>query len=490
MSYAHNDDTPLPGMSRGWVTTFFGNLERELQIKSGDKQLPVFHDSILLANQQVTPTLLEAVGASRTLVLFLSPSYLKSSWCQQELISFLSARPSSRNKESVFIVEIEPVARELWHPRLRELTQLKLYSMEGDRSVRMGYPSPKVEEGTPYWSRINELAHLIVKQLAASGGTSGSLYPAAPALAGVRPLVWVAEPTEDLFEEWNQLVSALRQAGYDVAPASPESYDRSSRQAFESAVSRDLAAAKLFVQVLGRSGGRRPTASDPSWTSIQAALAAQASIAGAPPFLQWRSAEIDPIQVADEKQQALLMDAIASGLEEFRKLVVTTADKVAEQMAQPVSVAPVADRGGGDRLGESLAICVSSIEEDESLSSSVATMIESLGHSALVSSTSHRNGTAGIPSLQALNNVIGESEGVVIIYGKATLDWVNSQYMYARKVLNRRQVVWGAVLDFPPADKPPPKVYDRNLLLLDCREGVTRDQIASFVDALGRPKHV
>ncbi len=68
-------------------------------------------DHDLAKNDIVLLTLVEKVRLSRTLVLFISPSYQHSKWCQSELITFLANNAATKNKESVFIVELEPVDR-------------------------------------------------------------------------------------------------------------------------------------------------------------------------------------------------------------------------------------------------------------------------------------------------------------------------------------------------------------------------------------------
>ncbi|KMQ77535.1 hypothetical protein BPMI_01402 [Candidatus Burkholderia pumila] len=166
---------------------------------------------------------------------------------------------------------------------------MKLYRKdEGDEkpAFRFGYPVPRMEEGTPYWESVNELAHLIVQHLKLLDPdrfqfkAADPLLPPAATSAGVasvvqsgRTKVWLAEPTDD--HEWEHVARALRQADCDVLPASCETYDRFSAQAFEQAVEKDLKAYSLFVQLLGKREGHRPQEGLPSFTRMQAEHAAR-----------------------------------------------------------------------------------------------------------------------------------------------------------------------------------------------------------------------
>ncbi|MBK8318513.1 MAG: toll/interleukin-1 receptor domain-containing protein [Betaproteobacteria bacterium] len=89
ISYAHLDDDSPTGREDGWVTTLKHWLETALKTPLGRKP-DIWMDYQLVANAQVTPTLLEEVRGCRALVLVLSPGYQNSEWCQRELINFLA----------------------------------------------------------------------------------------------------------------------------------------------------------------------------------------------------------------------------------------------------------------------------------------------------------------------------------------------------------------------------------------------------------------
>jgi len=89
-------------------------------------------------------------------------------------------------------------------------------------------------------------------------------------------------------------------------------------------------------------------------------------------------------------------------------------------------------------------------------------------------------------------SVLSESSGLVVVYGQAPPSWVQTQVQAAKRTLAQaRKGLWGALLDLPPVDKPDHGMRMRNLMLLDCRGGLTSDPLARFVGALrGGDAHV
>ncbi len=106
ISYAHADDEIQLGAEAGWVTTFVDELKKLLRRKLGGNGASVWMDHQLAANEQVTVTLMGSVARSRTIVLFMSPGYSMSDWCQKEIGCFLETNRATKNKENVFIVDL------------------------------------------------------------------------------------------------------------------------------------------------------------------------------------------------------------------------------------------------------------------------------------------------------------------------------------------------------------------------------------------------
>lgn len=181
VSYAHADDKVPAGARNGWVTTLVGQLKLVLQRKLGGTGAQVWMDHALAANQPLTATLRDRVSRSRTMLIVLSPGYVKSTWCQRELCDFVTAAQARGEAENIFAVELEPIDRDsqasLLPAPIRELVPIAFWERDGDDEPRLaGYPTPKADEYSKYWKLVNRLAGQLARRLARA-------LPAAPAPA-------------------------------------------------------------------------------------------------------------------------------------------------------------------------------------------------------------------------------------------------------------------------------------------------------------------
>jgi len=484
ISYAHIDNEPCRKGCAGWVSTFVDNLRREVSKKLG-RRPSIWDDRGLEPNERVTDTLMFQIAASRTLVMFMSPSYWNSYWCKKELVTFLNQNAAIKNKESVFIIELQPVDRDDWHHRLRELTPVRMYDLKAgtDEALQLGHPVPDPESDRDYWAGVNQVAHLLAKHLKAfrtqeeAGAIAGEM-----ASAGSSSMIWIAEPTDDLIGNWRSLMDALLQAGIAIKPVGPDCYERGSESAFERSVKADLANAQMLVQLLGPHAGRKPKEGDVTFTALQWTLARELAKTRQIPFLQWRSHDFTLESVADESHRELLKGAIACGFEEFRQRVLVA---VRDLIKPPETPSPKIGNAG-----DSLAICINANKTDRDLGDRVRDMLVDLGADALTAPSEPIPGQSPTDFNAQLDEVLTGSEGVIIVYGQTTPAWVQAQYVRARKAqAQQRKGLWGALLDGPPREKPGHGVAARNLMMLDCRDGPQQSHIEQFVNALRESSH-
>jgi hypothetical protein len=488
ISYAHADDDPPEGAKFGWVTTLVEELKKILRRKLGGPGASVWMDWQLTANDQVTGTLVDTVRRSRTLVLFLSPGYMRSAWCRQELGDFLERHQTHKGRESVFIVELDHTDRDTWHPRLKELTPIRFFKVGPDGiPLLAGFPVPKPDQEDLYWQNLNKLAYLVANHLRSaprltepqSPGTDESARnppSAASSGIGIKAIVWVAEPTDDLIDQWDLLAEGIRQTGAEIRPLGVDTYPRGSEAAFLDQLRPDLEQAHLFVQLLGQAPGRRPKDGALSFTALQSALAGETAAQNQLPFLRWRSAEVKLESILDDNYRQLLTGAIASGFEEFRHRVLMAIEHLRQ-------APPAAGRPG--RADDPLAICISAHKTDRDLGLRIRDILVDLGADALAAPEAPAQNQKPTEFNAQLDEVMSGSQGVIIVYGQTPPVWVQAQYIRARKALaQRRGGIWGAVLDGPPSEKPEHGIAGRNLMMLDCREGPQRPHLERFIDAL------
>lgn len=482
VSYAHRDDQPPEGARYGWVTTFVEGLKKRLGQQLG-KDPDVWMDHLLLENSQVDATLREKIRSSRTIVVFMSPSYLNSGWCKREIGEFLTVNRAHKNKESVFIVEIDETARENWHERLQALTPLALYekSLSGATS-RLGDPNPPHDANNAYWKQMNELAHLVKSQLAhIKTTTDQAAQPSAAPNSVIQadtthpkvPTVWIAQPTQDLRRDWDSLAGAIRQRGARVLPMGSNTYPYSTVDAFRHAVERDLADADLLIQLLGPEVGTLVGDSSANANYLQALLAKTRIETGGGRFLQWRPVDLKLDAIADAKHRELLQGTTACGISQFTRQTLEWLDALMRPAAQPLA-------------GETgaLSLCISAGPKDTAFAEDIAGIVTELGHTPFP-----------IPAVPApeqkvdeynahIRALVGEVDGVILAHGQESASWIQLRRVQITKALIQRRKTWGAFLDGPPPDKPTVPCHGPGLIYLDCRDGSIREPIQRFIGTL------
>lgn len=483
VSYAHADDDAPYGVAYGWVTTFVEELKKILHRKLGNKNASVWMDHVLAANDIVDQELVDKVKASRILVMFLSPGYLKSTWCSRELGLFLEKNLACKNKESVFIVELEPQPRDKWHPRLQALTPIPLYKLDlQEQAHLLGYPTPPTDGDNPYWIHLNSLAASISIFLEQSSPptTIEKVEPIAttPQTTASPPLVWVAQPPFQFTQEWLLITEALKQRGVRVLPSTPDIYPRDSAGRLREAVQTDIREAILLVQLFGEDPGMPLEGGQGTITTIQASIAQlQCQCKSQLRYMRWRRPEIQLEKIQDVTYQELLRGTMACGFEQFRQSVL---DAVNMLLAPPpVRQAPQ------PQAQDSLMICVSGGPKDADLCQNVSEIISNLGHTALTIQAAPEPDQSPSEYRLQFEETLAAVEGIILVYGREASSWVLAKYPQVKKAMDgqgRRSVK--GLLDGPPPGKPGVGLAGKDIVRLDCREGVNSQHIESYLEKL------
>jgi hypothetical protein len=397
-------------------------------------------------------------------------------WCQAEINGFLEENSAHKNKESVFVVAMDETNREDWPPRVQELTPIELFK----RSLRgaielLGYPNPPAESGSVYWTKLNELAHLIVKHLEQLGTVSRT---AASSAQRILPAVWIAQPTDDLHTEWELLASAIRQHGADIRPRGHSTYSRSDISAFRSSVEADISGAVLLVQLLSATPGYTFAQGAGNTNSIQSVLARlHIEMSSGITFLKWRSQEIDLEYIADTHHKELLQGTIACAFEQFRQQVVSILD----QLMRPKTVHAQPSFIGA----EALSLCITGGPKDTALSNEVAKIVEDLGHIPFVAPPAPDHDQSPTDYRVLVEEMFSDANGVILVHGDESELWFRSRHAQVRKVLApTRRGIWGALLDGPPPTKALLHCADPAVVTLDCRQGIRPKPIQRFINRL------
>lgn len=464
ISYAHVDDELLPGAELGWVTTLEKGLRTRLAQQLGRKDaFSLWMDPQLARHQGVTPQILEILQRTAILVVILSPGYVASEWCRREKDTFLKllsdrARAGSR----VFVVERDRVEPSTRPPELAELTGYRFWvtDREGQAPRILGVPKPSPNDER-YYDKLTDLSYDLANELRAL--KTNSETPAIRAeVADNRPKVFLAQATDDLDPVRDEVGRYLDQAGVRVLPETFYSLEPSQ---FREAVCRDLEQCELFVQLLSEVPGKRPPALPQGYAALQWE---QAQAAGKH-ILQWRRPELDPSTIADPVQRAILEreTVLAVGIEEFKS-------RVKERTFYQPPAAPE------QRINAFVFVNMESTDRD--LAQGVCEQLDSYGIDYVMPSWT------GDPAevRKDLEQNLMDCDGMIVIYGSTTVNWVREQLRQSRKTLTMRNrpVHAIAVYEGPPGDKEPLNLKLHNMQILNCRNCLSQTAMESFLARL------
>jgi hypothetical protein len=318
ISYAHADNEPDGEDEAGWVSTFRKRLVPLIQ--SGlEEDIEVFFDERELRSYNTIESILNEVRRSALFVIVGSPNWVRPGrWCQQELTAFIGHRP---DPSRIFIAEYEPPHPGLGYPPAVPNNE-RLFFWSDDNRPKVPVP---LKSGDPtYEFTIRKLARDIRERIL----EIGSKAPAQSASAPRTHSVFLAHPTADVEEEYEELRDSLMGQNVEVLPRGPRpcSADELSRQLRDS-----LPMANVFVQLLGRRKARPLEGSEVSPTLQQAQAARNAGI----PTFSWRPDDVDPHKNPDEEYKELLLTAQNGTPTELAQAIMDELKKIAVKVEAP-----------------------------------------------------------------------------------------------------------------------------------------------------------
>ena len=186
VSYAHGPEghrrysDQQPNLLSGWTHRFVDDLKAMVELNlgqysEGDSGVNFFLDPDLEGSGSLTENLKEKVKGSALFLAVMSPFYLKSTWCTDEIGWFRSGgaedSPELGRLGRIFVARIVPTDHDSWPDCLKdELGKAvwgHFFHPKGDRSqpiVPFGWPCP--DKGVKeYWSEIIRLANEMTAKL-------------------------------------------------------------------------------------------------------------------------------------------------------------------------------------------------------------------------------------------------------------------------------------------------------------------------------------
>jgi hypothetical protein len=456
VSYAHVDDQPLHDDDDGWVTRFKKCLEMELGRKLGRSDAyALWMDHQLRGGQPITPEILEKVQRSAMLLVVLSASYVESEWCRRELDAFAGV-PEGRARP-VFVVELDPETESL--SPLADLKRSEFWTP--DTKTRTPRILGKLKPDQAYFAAVEDLVREIVDKLKQMRrAESRSAAPAPPVSNGS---VFLAEVTDDLDEQRNNVRRYLDQAGIAVLPKSGFSFHP---EAFRQTVREGLSAADLFVQLLSAVPGKRPPDLPEGYAKCQLQLA----LLLGKPVLQWRSPMLDISTVGDSVQRTLL-DAPtvrAEGIEDFKREIRRRLDDQLKPPPQTVAAGAFVfvdmdstDRPLAEQLCDILSLC-------------------GAGYQLPTEDRDPRK------FRKDLRDKLMECNALILIYGTTTRSWVDGHLRELQRILTcRPNPLRGlALIEGPPDPKDRLSIMLPKMKVINCRGGVNESEVRKFLESL------
>jgi hypothetical protein len=397
----------------------------------------IYFDSRSLEGHQVLTEILDNVRRSAVFVPILSPSYINRRWTKDELDAFVAAESASR---VIFTIERLPLDSEGEYPQsLRERKRSQFwYRTEDSGVVDILTPNLRPER---FFGAITDVVDHMARQLRALKGNGGlgsvttGEGPRDEVVTPEGPPVLLAQVTEDIDEQRDQVRRHLEQFNIPVLPASL--YPQGGED-FQKAFQSDLEKAALFVQLLGPVAGRRP----PDLPQGYAQAQFDAAKAKGVPMMLWRRPDLDvgtltaphAALVAGPQVQAMSLQAFKADI--VRKI----------QTPPPPPPAPPSAKGSG-------TIFINAAASDIELASQLEDDFVKQGCTVLLPVL---EGPAE-EILKDLSENMIDCDALVLVYGNAENMWVRSQLKLYNKLKPKRAenncVV--VICNAPPGPKAP-----------------------------------
>ena len=311
VSYAHFDNEPDTQEIR-WVSRFQADLKVALRQRLGVDP-DIFFDNRSLQNQFLEELTQNARGAA-AFIAIMSPSYMKRPWTIKELEAFDATNP---DQNRLVPVELLPVLESECHPRLLQVKRAPFYwkdPLEEDVALKL---TPKFNPDK-YEQRLQGLAHRMEALLRSIRDQSPKPVDAQGPLTG--ETILLAQVTNDLYDERDQVVAYLNQFGAKILP---EADYKQGGPEFAEAFNADLAQSGMFVQLLGPYRSNRPPdllAEGATEPTSYAQFQHDSAKAAGKPVLQWRRPDINPATITHWDKRLLDgPDVLVMGLQEFMK---------------------------------------------------------------------------------------------------------------------------------------------------------------------------
>jgi hypothetical protein len=218
----------LSSWTRAFVDTLASHLDVLLGTKDPQRRVHIWMDPALEGNQPLSNSLKAKIQGSALLLVVMSPFYLQSKWCGDELHWFAEKWREVGGR--IFVVRAFHTDEAAWPDRLRpDGNSLPGYLFHGaseSDTFPLGWPQPDPTDH-PYWEQLKRLAHEVAAQLKVLQFIDDHPPPDSAGAVAVRPSVGRAVFLGYMHDSLQDLRADLRErlnrVGLQVLP--PEQDD-------------------------------------------------------------------------------------------------------------------------------------------------------------------------------------------------------------------------------------------------------------------------
>jgi len=483
VSYATADD------QHGWVTEFVNELTIQLDALLGRTgACDVWWDRADLDEAARLSEQFKAVlKDTAILVAVLSKAYDASPWCTDERQFFLDARRDRPDPDRrSYLVDIGNLELKDRPTEFSDFATFDFWEKDktGHRQT-LGFPKPDVDTDRPFYLLVNKLATKISKRFDELRDAADKSEDAADTLDAAtqspgpiepqeaeqpRRTVFLAQVTDDLDVQRNEVIEYLDQAKLDVVP--DDAYPTSQAEC-QTAVESHIDKSVVFAQVLGPLPGKKLTGTgDPKTVArLQFDLAKAAGL----PVVQWRIAGFDTKDIQDADHRALLTgtEVWDTQFELFKREIVRLAT-------------PKPDRSTPQRKASASTglpfVFVNNGVEDLGLAQELVAILGDLG---CFTAYQVGNGNPKEASKMLRRNLL-DCDAVIYLYGRIAVSWVREQLRLLHKAVTRRKKPLGGVAacNAPPGEKAAIGLSFPQMTTIDCSGGLSKQSIRDFVERI------
>ena len=496
VSFAHDDNKMHASAPCGWVSMLHQTLLIELKRTRYGRKHGVkgfFSERNMDATIPLGDQIFDILPRTRLLVVILSDSYLGSDWCRDERKAFLEAvRQHPFERQRIVLIDLGTVAHEEKPDALGPLLGVPFY-YESDGSKRtLGYPYPLATNvaDRPFFNAVSDVARKMAERLEqlresdaaqikpdhfASENKQTMIHGLFQSAMSGTKTIFLAEATDDLYHHREGIAADLKQHGIRVVPEEPLSSDLATCR---SEIEKAFAESMHFVQILGEFSGKKLRGGEESAVLLQCHLARERGLK----VLQWRPEAIDPAKSLDGPYRDLLMHAeVRTGkLEQFQR-------ELRELFAPPKREIPVSDAtSAGTVGGQRPLVLVSNDVKDEQEAERLWRVLKSDLRFRSRYCQPSDDPTEETTRREMFNELLLECDGLVLLYGQVKQSWVEQQEAALWKLNARRTkpLRVTAICVSPPANRPMYEPDDPDIVPIDCREGLSVDQLRSVLASL------